>query len=532
MFKKNLLIFILFFPVLVSAAPDNGVIANFRQLSPKQLFDTADYYYERNSFDTALICYSLIINTPIKDTDIEQQKRVIEALNVSSIIYYYLCDYRSAYEFLIRALLLCEQYGFSTHESKIYTNLGNIYYRFNKHDMARMYYLKALSLCEDSVGVVIILNNLGSTELESGQIDSAFYFLNKSLQVSRQHDDSYLYSTLNTIASLYQKDQRYDSAFYYFRLSLDNAKKNNKIEKEAENLSSLGKLYFEINKTDSALYYINVSNTIAAENNFLGILADNYLTLSKIEEAKGRTISAFKHFKEYARLRDTVFNVEKFSAINQLQRLYEISKTNQQIEQLAVEQRIKERTIHYQKIIQVITLVVLLLVSLVLLFVFIQKKRLNTAYKALMEKNLEIIGLQENSPEKQLEKYKKSALTDDKQDELLDNILKLMEDTTVTCDTDFTLDKLAELLHSNHAYVSQVINTVLNKNFRSFLNGYRIREAQRLFGELDVAKFTVESVAPMVGFKSPSAFRHAFKEITGVSPRFYVKSLQEQRNVL
>jgi AraC-like DNA-binding protein len=166
-------------------------------------------------------------------------------------------------------------------------------------------------------------------------------------------------------------------------------------------------------------------------------------------------------------------------------------------------------------------------VSVVLLFIFFQKKKLNTAYKALFEKNLEIIDLQ-NSSDGYPEKYKKSALTYAMQTELLDKILILMEDTAIICDTRFTVDKLAELVQSNHAYVSQVINTVLKKNFRSFLNSYRIREAQRLFSKPDATKYTIESVALQVGFKSRSAFYDTFKEITGVSPNFYLKSIQKQ----
>ncbi|MCL2098001.1 MAG: AraC family transcriptional regulator [Bacteroidales bacterium] len=502
------------------------LISKYKQLSAQQLLDTANYYFDRNSTDTALVCYSLIINTSVKDADIEQQQRIVEALNRTALIYYYMCDYRSAYEFLIRALLLCEKYNYIPYKPRIYTNIGIIYSRFNKYNMAKPYLLKALSLCSDSTSIAAILNNLGGIELKSGKLDSALYFLNKSLQISKRHNDTYLHNIQNTIGWLYQEIKHYDSAYYYFRLSLNEAKKNNKVEVEAENLSSLAKLFFETNKTDSALLYIDLSNIIAERNNFLSILAENYLTLSKIEDAKGHNKNAFEYFKTYANLRDSVFNIRNFGEINQLQRLYEVSKTNQEIEQLVMEQQIKERTIIYQRTIQFITLIVLLLVIFILLAMFFQKRKLNTAYKVLFEKNLKIIDLQEKSSEK----YKKSALTHDLQGALLDKILILMQDTSIICDTKFSIDKLAELAQSNQKYVSQVINDTFKKNFRSFLNGYRIREAQQLFSAPDATKYTIEAVAFRVGFKSQSAFRDAFKEVTGVSPNFYLKSMQEQNN--
>jgi len=514
------------FGALLAANPSHNddIISNFKRLSSQQLLDTGQYYYkQKGSADTALVCYSLLINTFVKDSDVEQQIRVIEAYNRSGIIYTQMCDYRTAYECFIKALTLCERANYLPSMPRIYTNIGNIYYYFEKYDMAKVYYVKAWNLYSDSTSMGI-LNNLGSMEIEKGNRDSAFYFLDKALQISKWYHDSRLCCIQGNIARLYQQSKEYDSAYHYFRLSLDEARAVDRIEIEVEILLLLGKLFFEDNKTDSALFYIELSNIVAKEHDFLRNLSENYLTLSRIEEARGDTITAFEHFKNYARLKDSVFNAKNFGDINQLQRLYEVSKTNQQIEQLYVEQQIKERTIYYQTLIQIFSLIVLLLVSGVLLSVFLQKRKLNTAYKALFEKNLEIIHLQEKSSEK----YKQSALTHDMQNELLDRILTLMEDASVICDAKFSVDKLADLVQSNQAYVSRVINNALKKNFRSFLNNYRIREAQRLFSEPDAAKYTIEAVALQVGFNSRTAFHDVFKEITGVSPGFYLKSMQRR----
>ena len=509
------------------------IMINYKQLSTKQLFDTANYYVIQDKIDTALIYYKLFINTATVHPDAEMQKRLINAHNSSAFIYYYLCDYRNSYKSLIEALLLCEKYNHEFYKSTIYTNIGNIYSHYQEYDMAKYYYSKSLSSSQDTLYRIPILNNLACIEMRRKQTANALYFLNEALQTSKRYNDFNLHSVLSNVAWFYQIEKQYDSAFYYYNLTLENirkeridrknVKKDNKLEVESESLSNIGKLFFEVNKKDSALYYIGLSQAIALKNNFLTISVENYLTLSKIEEAKGHIRNAFECYKKYADLKDSAFNVKNLCEINQLQRLYEVSKTNQQIEQLAMEQRIKERTIHYQRIIQYITLGILLLVTMILVFIFIQKRKLNKAYQVLFEKNIEIMEFHANPPKK----YEKSPLTDDLQQELLERILILMEDTSLTCDTEFSIERLATLSGSNQRYVSQVINNGLKKNFRSFLNNYRIREAQQLFSELDVTKYTIESIALQVGFKSPSAFRNAFKEITGVSPNFYLKALQE-----
>jgi AraC-like DNA-binding protein/tetratricopeptide (TPR) repeat protein len=511
---------------LSNSSQNSGIISNFKHLAPKQLLDTANYYFKKNGVDTALICYSLIINSNIKNNDVEHYQRVVEALNKSANIYCQMWEHRTAFNYFIKALLLCEKYDIELFKAKILNNIGHIYFRFHKYEIAKSYFKQALDLCKDSVDIVLILNNIGASNISIENYDSAFYYLTTSLELSKRLNNVYIYNMLNNLASYYEKRNDDQSAFNYFHLALNEARNSNEIEKETGNLSELGKLFMKTNKPDSALYYVGLSNILAKENNFLGILSENYLTLSKIERSKGNITCAFKYYEIHSNLKDSVYNVEIFGDINQLQHLYEVSKINQQIEQLAIEQQISERTISLQKINQFITLSVLILVSFVLLYIFIQKRKLNTAYRTLFEKNLEIITLQDNSSEEIQEKYRKSALTDDMQFELLNRILILMEEPAIICAPDFSIDKLTELVQSNRTYVSQVINTALKKNFRSFLNGYRIREAQRLFSDANITKYTIESVAQQIGFKSQSAFYEAFKEITGVSPNFYLKSIQ------
>jgi tetratricopeptide (TPR) repeat protein len=506
---------------------NNDLLSNFQRLSTQQLFDTANYYLFKNSIDTALLCYGLIINAPAKSNDTEWQEIIIYSYISTAFIYDDMCDYFSAYKYLIDALLLCEKYNMISPQPKIFNNLGNIYVHFNQYDVAKTYYQKAIMLCEDTLSLDLVYNNLGFIEASDGNFENAFYYLEKALQICKYHKESHLNIVLNSMGSMYQEIQQYDSAYFYFQYSLKESRKNNDIYDEMCCLSNLGNMFFETEKKDSALFYIHLSNVIAIENNYLQTLTDNYLTISKIEESKGRTKSALENLKKYVTLKDSIFSTEIFGDINQLQRLYEISKTNQQIEQLFIEQQIKEGTIYYQKIIQCIILIVLLLVSVVLGIIYAQKRKLNNAYKILFEKHIEIIELTKNVPEKKTEKYKNVTFNGEKQREIVENMLLIMEDSSIIFDSEFSLAKLSVLLQCNHVAVSQIINTTFKKNFRMLLNSYRIKEAQKLLSSPEAGKYTIEAVANTVGFKSPNAFRQAFKNITGLSPGFYFRSIQK-----
>ncbi|MCL2435507.1 MAG: tetratricopeptide repeat protein [Lentimicrobiaceae bacterium] len=436
-------------------------------------------------------------------------------------------DYRTAYDYFMKALHLCEKYNLASYKPGIYLNIGVVYYHLHQYDMTKEYYLKALELCSDSAGIALILNNLGANEIVNGNLDSSFYYVTKAYQISKRHNDAFLAGILNNFASYYQNKKQYDSAFYYYHLSLYNSRKNNEIDKEASFLSDIGKLFFEVKKIDSALYYINLSNKIASENNFLKTLSSNYLTLSEIEKSKGRYKESLKFYTTYIQLKDSIYNAEIFGDINQMQRGYEISKTNQQIEELLVDQQIKGHTIRYQKIIQRIIMIALLALVIVLFIIIYQNNKLKAAHKVLFEKNVKLIKLEK----KPSEEDKKSANTFNTFDELMDRILTAMEDPAVYCDSSLSVDKLASLTQSNHTYISQAIKNSPYKNYRAFVNSYRIRDAQRFFMEPDAEKYTIEYVSEKVGYKSRSVFYDAFKEITGVSPNYYIKSMKKEQTV-
>ena len=72
-------------------------------------------------------------------------------------------------------------------------------------------------------------------------------------------------------------------------------------------------------------------------------------------------------------------------------------------------------------------------------------------------------------------------------------------------------------------YLSQVINTEHNKNFREFINTLRIKEAEKLLKETSLK---IEAVAYETGFNTISTFNIAFKKETGITPSEYRKKNQ------
>ena len=536
MLKKTLLFFAVILSLLaVANGQSAAIVSKYKDLAPQKILDTAKYYYKASNFSEALTCFNMIISTASEKNDKKQIQCIIEALYWSAVIHIDRSDYRSAHDFLMQAMSLSESFNLLTSYPNILNGFGRIYYNLNEFETAKQFYLKAKELPQDSIRIITVLCNLSVPEYMLGNVDSAFLYLNQALQISRRHKNAVMSFILNNFAECYRKKQCYDSAFHYYQLALATAREQKIIRSECFVLHNLGQLSFELGKIDSAAYYTNLANSIAKEIGFLQNSVNNYLLLSKIAKSKGQQKEALAYFEMYRALNDSISNTAVLSYISQKQHMYNVSKINHQIEQLIIEHRVKDQTNRYRQSILFIVSAVLLLLSGGLVFFFFQNRRLNSTRKTLVKNNVKIIeiidhvssaGADLQSKLKIRHNTQACSLKDGRQNELLNKILTIMEDTSRICDVEFSIEQLAKLVQSNHKYVSQVINGTLGQNFRSFLNGYRIREAQRLLSEFDINKYTIEFIAFKVGFKSRNTFYEVFKDITGVTPVFYLKSIQ------
>ena len=110
------------------------------------------------------------------------------------------------------------------------------------------------------------------------------------------------------------------------------------------------------------------------------------------------------------------------------------------------------------------------------------------------------------------------TLKEDVKKEYIDKILDYMESEKPYLSNNFTLNKLSQELDLSPTYTSRVINKVIGKNFKDFVNRYRIDQACEYLSDEKMKNFTIEAVAQESGFHSRTAFYNAFKKIKHMSP--------------
>lgn len=69
--------------------------------------------------------------------------------------------------------------------------------------------------------------------------------------------------------------------------------------------------------------------------------------------------------------------------------------------------------------------------------------------------------------------------------------------------------------------ISKSINAGTGNNFFSYINQYRIEEAQRCLVSDDYSNFTIESIGKACGFNSSASFYDVFRKATGTTPNKY-----------
>ncbi|SHG70140.1 helix-turn-helix domain-containing protein [Flavobacterium defluvii] len=95
----------------------------------------------------------------------------------------------------------------------------------------------------------------------------------------------------------------------------------------------------------------------------------------------------------------------------------------------------------------------------------------------------------------------------------------IMNERSLYKNPNLNLQDLSKEINISSHQLSQFLNNNLGKNFTSFVNEFRIKEACKIITSND--KLTLESVGYDVGFNSKSTFFAAFKKHTGTTPLNY-----------
>lgn len=198
-----------------------------------------------------------------------------------------------------------------------------------------------------------------------------------------------------------------------------------------------------------------------------------------------------------------------------------------------IQQQREELTNNKKQLLNLLLIAVLLGAALLIVFVqYLSKAKLT---KALYQKNKELIArtapkLERVDPneEGQAQNQESSDIDqspDDKLKNLFQKLDESMRNDKLYLESSLTVSDLSQLMKVNELYISRAINLFGGENFNTYINTYRIEEAQRLI-QVHKGKIEMNMLALKCGFNSYTTFFRFFKEHTGLTPSSYLKQVQ------
>nr|WP_288647091.1 tetratricopeptide repeat protein [uncultured Parabacteroides sp.] len=211
-------------------------------------------------------------------------------------------------------------------------HLGTLYWKNRKFKESLVCYQKSYrnyKICRDTIGIINTMQNIGECMRESGQLDSAYHYLDGALKLARQGGiTSYTAYLLFSLGNIYTEKKLYEKALAYKKASLNYSEKRNTIY---SCYYSIGKLYGNLHKLDSALLFAEMA--LASTDLYVECGANwlIYTLYVKKQDYK----KACTYNERYLLLRDSIEQVYQPQKLAKVEALYNkerlISKQNQQM---------------------------------------------------------------------------------------------------------------------------------------------------------------------------------------------------------
>lgn len=459
--------------------------------------------------------------------------------------YYNEYRYMDALDLLAKAVSVAED----THNEQAYVSallsIGNIHSIFKDYEQALHYYSQCYDRSEQ-IGLEVMRSRAGSNMLmcycmmgDKAEAQRCYEMIGElNLEDS---DKSRFYRFLNQgLLARVKKDLH--AALFLHTQALEYAQ-NHKMDGHyaASQMGQIGTLEEELGNDEQALKWYLDCESFSKQGGYMSPLVTSYERLASLYRRQHNDTASMHYQRLFVQLTDSLFSEREFNSkrgqIVDYETRYNIHK-------------ISTLTRNNRALIIGISIIGLMLVVLAFLIIYIfrQNRQLVTTQRLLIEKHNELN--QQLDRERRLGEYltaeaqtnehfednedsEPSAdtpplLSKQQTDLLLMSIAKVMDDSTIISDPDFSLQALATRVDSNTKYVSWAINATYGKNFKTYVNEYRIREAaRRLADPQRYGNPTMATLAEQLGYKSPTSLTQAFKRIFGMTPAAYQKLVNE-----
>ena len=188
--------------------------------------------------------------------------------------------------------------------------IANVYKKTGQYNNSTSYELENLKIrrqLNDSVGVFIALNNLGSSYKELKEYQKSLECLTQSMTLNKQlGEDKQMGITLMNIGLIYQYLNNQELALKNMLSALQIFQKYKKYYEISQVSNAIGAIYYNLEEYNNSKKYTLNSLSNAKISKTLESQAESYKLLSKIYKAKGLIDDALKYLQKHAEIKDSI----------------------------------------------------------------------------------------------------------------------------------------------------------------------------------------------------------------------------------
>ena len=313
-------------------------------------------------------------------------------LNMLGVVYRRKDAIRTALDYHHEALTLAESVSPVTLSTKhsiavSLNSMGNIYLTLKQFDLAVEKFSKSVSLereVHNNLGVAINHQNIGFAKESLGNLDEAL----KDYEISLEYNKS-VNSMIgqvicyNSMARVFVKQQKYQKAIDIIMPILDKAKDLRDKFHLTRVYNNLGRAHIGVGNYNEARKFLINALDMAIKHNFMSAIENAYIYLSLLEEKEKQFDKSLYYHKKAQEYHAKINSDKNFQYVTDLLIKYDTEKINNQLKVLEKENEIVKLKLRRDRIIWLVSSVILILLIL-LIYILYRQRLLNNEKKILM----------------------------------------------------------------------------------------------------------------------------------------------------
>ncbi|MDD2965144.1 MAG: AraC family transcriptional regulator [Bacteroidales bacterium] len=458
--------------------------------------------------------------------------------------------------YYFRAQNLFRTLGDSLWVANEYNDIAFAYLYWDDYSTVVNYYNRALALyqqLDNQQEIALAEANLGFVYSKMGQPTKALLHHQKAYKIYLLLNDTANYAKIyHGLGDAFRLSGNYKQALKYFALSTRFAPWSANKLQIGQNLLREAEILIGLGQYSKASYLLERSYQELKKRRS-GKWLKNYLEVKvNLAEITDDQAGALKALKALRVIEDSLFGQRQQSEITGMLIEHQTREKEEQLATLQTNFQLASERIRFRDRLILIGLAALLIMSLIVMAVVQQSRKRKEAYRMLVEKNQQLLNFQAICVEPYTVETQEKTVDDQKESKaddtqiyssiaqetnedarlLIARLDRLMEKEKLFLNPTLRLTDLCRKLKTNSTTLSHAVNKLHKKNFNTYLNEFRIREAQHCIARGDYRHLSMDGLANKAGFSNRVTFSAAFKKITGVPPSFYIQTLQSKKQAL